>query len=167
MSLLSKEIEDFLSASRNDNRDYVERVKVYATMRFLGHNRVPAALEAGIDIEEADSWGKVAEATPMAQAELARLIEQMKMATVWTPKRAMWELFQIVQDQFEKGSTRLAAIKELNVLSNITFVDAAGNTRVRTLDDFYKEQADALAERKAAEKDAESGTDTQPEPADE
>lgn len=73
-----------------------------------------------------------------------RVIDHIELTKVWNPKVAVVALKQIVMDENNKEATRLAAIKELNVLSEITFVDDKGNTRaVRGIDSFY---ADANGE---------------------
>ncbi|WP_217478297.1 hypothetical protein, partial [Staphylococcus aureus] len=74
---------------------------------------------------------------------------------LWNPKTALHELLQMVRDPTVKDSSRLSAIKELNVLAEITFVDESGKTRVgRGLADFYASEAEAQTATVAAAAEA-------------
>ncbi|GAB3629272.1 hypothetical protein PTE30175_05205 [Pandoraea terrae] len=62
---------------------------------------------------------------------------------LWPVNTAINRLLQRVEDPAEKGSTRVLAIKELNVLTGIT-VEEGGQTKAgRSLEDFYTQFAGA------------------------
>ncbi|XAO36781.1 hypothetical protein WP1_142 [Pseudomonas phage WP1] len=70
-------------------------------------------------------------------------------------RRRFIELLQVVRDPTVKDSSRLPAIKELNVLAEITFVDEPGRTRVgRGLAGFYASEAEAQTATVAAAAEA-------------
>lgn len=69
-------------------------------------------------------------------------IETIDPKLLWTPKRAAHALLCLVRDVNEKGSVKLAAAKELNVMFDITVVDENGKTKAsRGLRDFYEDAA--------------------------
>lgn len=63
---------------------------------------------------------------------------KVKLGDMWGVKMAAWEYLQLVNNPFVKDSTRLSAIKELNVMFNITMIDEQGRTRKgQGLKEFY------------------------------
>lgn len=61
----------------------------------------------------------------------------MKTDEIWNPRIAMTLLVSIARSS-TKDSARINAIRELNVMTGITIIDEAGNTKMgRNLDDFY------------------------------
>lgn len=80
------------------------------------------------------------------QSEFKRQLSIAKLTDMWNPKTSAFELIQIVRDPFAKHSARMSAIKELNVIADITIVDDSGRTKaVRKLADFYAEEGDSDA----------------------
>ncbi len=60
---------------------------------------------------------------------------------MWNPKMAAQEILAIARNPYIKSSTRLAAIKELNVLFGIIITDPAGNSRAAGhFSEFYKDE---------------------------
>lgn len=117
----------------------------YAHHRFMG--RIPAdaakaALnECNVKMDPSDltSW---AELHPYVRLEIAKKINNIEIGKMWNNKVSIWHLVQLVNDdRWTKCTTRLGAIKELNVLADVTFIDEKGRTRARKLGDFYAEQA--------------------------
>lgn len=77
---------------------------------------------------------------PYAQREFFKRLSEKKVAEMWDEKRAVQQFKAFMQNPFFKDSTRLQALKELNVLMGITEVDDAGRTRkVPTMEDMYGE----------------------------
>jgi hypothetical protein len=78
------------------------------------------------------------ESTDWYTAEFDRRLKAKKSHEFWPVNVAINRLLQRIEDPSEKGSTRVAAIKELNVLCGITIVDEDGRTRSgSSLADFY------------------------------
>jgi len=78
------------------------------------------------------------EHNPYYRKEFERRLEARKPQEMWNEKKAIQALLSMSQDNNNKCSTKLAAIKELNILVGVTVVDESGKTkRGRTLEDFY------------------------------
>lgn len=85
------------------------------------------------------------ERNPYYKRKMASLMEKTDYKAIWGPKMAVHELASLVRDMSTKDSVRFAAIKELNVLYEITVVDEKGNTKAgRSLADFYRENGMTL-----------------------
>lgn len=58
---------------------------------------------------------------------------------LWNERLAVHRLLTIAQNPFEKGSTQVNAVKELNVLVGITIIDEGGKSRRgASMEDFYR-----------------------------
>lgn len=87
-------------------------------------------------------------------------LTNVKASDLWSPQVSINELLQMVRSPFVKDAARLAAIKELNVMYNITVMDDKGNTKPgRSLDDFYAKESVP-----ASVPGADSATDVDPQP---
>lgn len=76
---------------------------------------------------------------PYYKKHFEEKLASIPMAELWNPRLALQQLVQIARSS-SKDSARINAIKELNVMTGITVVDEAGNTRAgRSLDDFYQQ----------------------------
>lgn len=69
------------------------------------------------------------ESTEWYQREFDDRLKKAKPSDLWNPNVSMNHLLAIIKSPAEKGSTKVAAARELNILAEITFVDAQGNTR--------------------------------------
>jgi len=59
---------------------------------------------------------------------------------LWSDKLSVHELLSLARSGVSKCSTRLAAVKELNVFVGITVENESGRSKaVKTLDDFYSD----------------------------
>ena len=99
------------------------------------------------------------ESTQYYTQTFAEKLKQEPVAELWCAKKAIHTLLANVRSPFVRDSTRLAALKELNVLVGIVVVDENGKTKAgRNLSDFYDSvpKVDANAE-------PESTTDKDPE----
>lgn len=86
------------------------------------------------------------EQNPYFKREFKFKLESTPFTELWNPKTAVHELLSLVRDKWAKESARLSAMKELNVIANITIIDESGKTRAgRKLSDFYAEEGNELA----------------------
>ncbi|QDH49595.1 hypothetical protein KYLE_1 [Pantoea phage Kyle] len=73
-------------------------------------------------------------------------LQNIKLEELWNPRLAITMLLLIARSS-EKHSARINAIKELNIMTGITVMDEAGNTKQgRSMEDFYakiQESADS------------------------
>jgi hypothetical protein len=82
------------------------------------------------------------EFNPWVISKLRDALANVNPADLWNPRLAVHEMLSLSRDPYAKDSTRLGAMKELNVLLNITVVDEKGKTKAgRSLDDFYRDLA--------------------------
>jgi hypothetical protein len=89
-----------------------------------------AALRVGVAAENASRWVCIAEDDKYVIAKRALLMGQFRPHKAWTPAEATLSLLRIANDELEKGTTRVAAMKELNVLMGyVTLPDDPGKTR--------------------------------------
>lgn len=65
-----------------------------------------------------------------------------KLDDMFDAKTSVYELLSLVNNPFTKDTTRLTAIKELNIMFGITVIDENGKTRAgKTLSEFYTDTA--------------------------
>lgn len=82
------------------------------------------------------------EFNPYVISKLRDSIALANPAELWNPRISVHEMLCLARDPFAKDSSRLGAMKELNVMLNITVVDENGKTKAgRSLDDFYNDLA--------------------------
>lgn len=75
---------------------------------------------------------------PYVRREVARKTAALKPKEIWTEQQAAVQLKEFMRNPYFKDSTRLQALKELNVLMGITEIDDAGRSvRRRGLGDLY------------------------------
>lgn len=81
---------------------------------------------------------ELTEHNPYVRERFAKRIREVKVSEVWNDKIAVNELLSMARNPFAKDSTRLNAMRELNVLIGITVIDENGKTKAgRNLNDFY------------------------------
>ncbi|WP_118185717.1 hypothetical protein [Paraburkholderia phosphatilytica] len=107
---------------RNAYDKYVDHI-------VRGCSPFEAALRVHIRPEDAPQWVRFAESDEYVIARKKVVLEAMNPSTEWSANTAIMHLLRLVENPLEKGSTKLNAIKELNVLLGITTVDAEGRTR--------------------------------------
>lgn len=87
------------------------------------------------------------ESTDYFKLKFAEVLGAVKIDELWNEKLAVHKMLSIVNDDLEKGSTRLKAIQELNILIGIVIVDENGKTRKgSSMADFYATQNKQQAE---------------------
>lgn len=130
----------------------------YVNARVAGHMPSVAfrrAFGIGYRSEDVYKFSEQVEHNPWFTDHFASALAAMPMDKLWNNKLAINALRQLTLDAFVKCSTRLAAMKELNVLANITFVDESGRTRAnKSLNDFYSSLPEQDAETNAARESA-------------
>ncbi len=116
----------------------------FAEARIEGYSRVVALRmcfgSQFVFGSETAAYCYAIEANPFYKQQYEKKLESLELKKAWNPKISMVALKQLIRDDFVKDNVRMAAIKEANVLAEVTFVDEKGNTRaVRGIDDFYRE----------------------------
>ena len=82
------------------------------------------------------------EFNPWVISKLRDELATVNPAALWNPRLAVHEMLSLARDPYAKEQARLGAMKELNVLLNITVVDENGKTKPgKSLDDFYRDLA--------------------------
>jgi hypothetical protein len=119
----------------------------YMRLRAIGRNS-QAALRFSFGNAAAVSANTVAyidfiECSDAYIDGMPKAIASMKHVTIWSPELSARNLAAIASDTTSKTSDRLNAIKELNVIYNITVIDENGKTKAggMTLKDFYQLEA--------------------------
>lgn len=131
-------LESTVTANEGVMGEYVElRAKFY-------HPRIAFVRIFGSEYEDEHLMTRI-EALELNPA-LVRLLKmrrsEMKVSDLVTERTAVEDYLSISRNPFEKGSTRVAAMREVNVLMGIAVVDEKGQTKRAgmSLDDFYTSQ---------------------------
>lgn len=124
-----------------DNKSFYDkyialRVQGYdprtAFLRVFGAEHMPDGAQA------IDRRLEGIEATNYFNTHFNAALEATPVSQMWHPKRALNELLCVVRGPYVKDSTKLNAIKELNIMVGIVIVDENGKTKAgRSLSDFY------------------------------
>src|ERR1700730_11077872 len=81
---------------------------------------------------------ELTEHNPYFREQFLKKLKAIKVEELWDAKRSINELLGMAQNPFAKDSTRLNAMRELNILIGIVVVDENGKTKAgRNLADFY------------------------------
>jgi hypothetical protein len=115
----------------------------YIELRVHGY----PAYQSFVNVFGAEHWGgpqqgynRIAaiESTQYYQTNYEKVLDSTEVSKLWCAKKAISGLLSIYRDPLNKCSTRLAAEKELNILTGVVVVDENGKTKAgRSLDDFY------------------------------
>lgn len=80
------------------------------------------------------------EFNPYVISKLRDRISEVPATDLWNAKIAIHEFVSLARDPTAKDTARLGAMKELNILCQITVIDENGKTRLgSSLDDFYRD----------------------------
>jgi hypothetical protein len=124
-------------------RMYRPLVSRYLDMRVLGMERESAFLQCfGTDYYDQHLIRRIEalEGNEAFQNELGKRLDAKTPEQMFDLKKAIWNWMSIINSNSARDSSKVAAIKELQVLYGLTVIDANGNTRAgKTLADFYKE----------------------------
>jgi hypothetical protein len=132
-------------------RKYASPFNKYAELRVLGKTREMAMLEAfeiikhGMGTDNIGRLGLAAEMNPYVQERMAHHLSKKDVRKeLWSEKKAVRKLLELIEDESVRDSTRLNAITALNVLCGYVQMDEAMSKRVgHTLADFAKLSADS------------------------
>lgn len=124
-----------------------EAFDAYIEYRVKGHHASVAYRRVFDEHSQAHLITEYIEHNPYYKAKFAQRLKDLKASDLWDEKIAVHELLSTARNPFFKDSTRLQAMKELNILTNITIVDENGKTKAgRKLMDFYAEEGNALTQ---------------------
>lgn len=119
-------------------------VSDYADYRVVGWNAEKAFTRVfGTDYADLHLYARIEalEHNLVYRKVFAHKFGIVKLEEMYGPKLAVYELVSLMNNPFTKCSTKLSAIKELNVLFGITIVDESGKTRAgKTLNQFYEDE---------------------------
>ncbi len=118
-------------------------ISEYADYRVTGVNPERAFTRVfGTDYADLHLYARIEalEHNLVYRQVFAEKFAALKIEQMYGPKMAVFELLSLANNPFTKCSTRMAALKELNVLFDVTVVDEAGRTRKgKALSEFYGE----------------------------
>lgn len=149
MDLIEYEPKDF--ANEQYARAYAQSFNKYAELRVLGKTREMAILEAfelikhGMETSNIGRLGLAAEMNPYVQERMAHHLSKKDVRKdLWSEKKAVRKLLELIEDDGVRDSTRLNAITALNVLCGYVQMDEAMSKRVgHTMADFAKMTAES------------------------
>jgi hypothetical protein len=91
-----------------------------------------------VNAQHAQLAAEFLEHNPYYQRRFKERLEAIKLEKLWDTKISVHELLSVARNPFARDSTRLNAMKELNIMYGITIVDENGKTqRGKGLADFY------------------------------
>ena len=126
---------DFAEANKEFFDQYVE----YRVRGYHGHTSFQRVFGDEATGSQAHIRIENIEHNPYYKERFKRRLEEIKVEELWNTKTSLNELLSMARNPFAKDSTRLNAMKELNILVGITVVDENGKTKAgRNLEDFYK-----------------------------
>ena len=132
----------FLFAEESFAIVHRELVNQYIAYRVHGyHNSTAFRRVFGAENYDSNSHLRIEnlEHNPYYRREFARQLKAIQVEELWNTKIALNELLGMARNVFAKDTSRLAAMKELNIMCGITVTDENGKTKAgRSLDDFYK-----------------------------
>src|ERR1700724_2307079 len=100
---------------RNIDAQLKKAFDLYIDQIMSGQTHFEAALRAGVPEENLVQWVRLAETDQYVVARKAELEEQFKVHEHWNPATAVLSLLRMINDRYEKGANRIAAMRELNV----------------------------------------------------
>lgn len=121
----------------------IKLVSDYADYRVIGWNAERAFTRVfGTDYADLHLYARIEalEHNLVYRKVFAQKFGVVKLEEMYGPKLAVYELVSLMNNPFTKCSTKLSAMKELNVLFGITVIDESGRTRAgRSLKEFYED----------------------------
>lgn len=126
-------------AEREFARNNVEQFDAYIEYRVRGYHMSTAFNRVFGEHNKAHLCCEYLEHNDYYHWKFKQRLNEVKASDLWDEKIAIHELLSTVRNPFFKDSTRLQAMKELNILTNIVIVDENGKTKSRTLAELYGE----------------------------
>ncbi len=137
--------DEFMTARFMEHlREYIDG---YIKIRAFGRSgRAALRAEFGdayADSSKCNSYIDRIECSPYFIYQFPIALDEVKSSQLWSAKIAAVNLIAIAGDSEVRATTRVAAMKELNVMFGVTFIDENGNTRaIAPFSDFYKDIAE-------------------------
>lgn len=129
---------EFIELNKSFYDDYV-KLRVHGKPAYQAFIRTFGA-EHWEGVQQGHNRIEAIESTQYFLNEFDRVLESTSTNDLWNAKKALHSLLATSQDPNNRDAVRLAAVKDLNLLTGIVIVDENGKTRVgRTLNDFYAE----------------------------
>lgn len=129
--------------SENFARMNIDAIGEYADYRVIGWNAEKAFTRVfGTDYADIYLFARIEalEHNLVYRKLFASKFGQIELNEMWDAKISTYEMLSIINNPFTKCSTRLAAIKDLNVLFGIVIADPNGAQRPGSgWTDFYKD----------------------------
>lgn len=134
--LLPEDFEDVNFAL--NNKEHFDR---YIELCIHGYDEATALriVFGEESVSDGQFWGRIyaIRRNPYYFQNYDKRLKSIKVDDLWNPRTAIALLLKVARSS-EKDSARINAIKELNIITGITVMDEAGNTKMgRNLDDFY------------------------------
>lgn len=150
--------ERLIRASDSEDAEFAEdnikAVRDYARERVHGWHCASAfrrVFGGGYTEQEAYTAAMGFERNPVYLREFDRALNGTPFEQLWNPRIAAHELLSVLRHPATKQSVRITAVKELDVLFDITTIDEFGRTQgTKKLADFYRSEAEATEARQAA-----------------
>jgi|GEM_PF-5082156 len=116
----------------------------YLDQLMRGATPIEAAKRARIKADCIDDFIRDAEVDPLFVEMRDATFKRLEPRKMWTPGLAVLQLVRLATNENERGMTRVAAIKELNVMLGYVELpedDGAKRKSGRSLADFYADVA--------------------------
>jgi hypothetical protein len=121
------------------DEDLKRAYDAYVENIMRGCTPVESALRVRVAAERVVEWVRVAEQDPYVIERKKAAMKAFDANTAWSAETAVIHLLRMVENPYEKGSVKVAAIDRLNVLLGITEVEATGKQTLaqKSLAEFY------------------------------
>lgn len=135
-------------ASDEFSEGWPELIDRYIECRIDGLSREESIMDAldmikqGARLHNCKELALAAEASPRYKQTFKARLKAVKPETMWDINRAVSELLKLVLNENVRDTTRLSAIRELNVIFGITVVEDGLTKAGMSLADFYKLEGD-------------------------
>lgn len=98
-----------------------------------------SAMRVHVAADRVVDWVRIAEQDPYVIHRKTAAMKVFDANTAWNAETAVIHLLRMVENPYEKGTVKVAAIDRLNVLLGITEIEATGKQTLaqKSLADFY------------------------------
>ncbi|WP_438394834.1 hypothetical protein [Caballeronia sp. DA-9] len=135
MNDIQTEYDPFEFADPAYAQKYYMLFDAYIELRVRGTPRDLAVIDAfelirlRVSLYNVDQLGFAADSNPYVKIRFDKVLSEKMASELWDGKKSMHNLLKLIEDPRVRESTRLNAIKELNVLAGITTIDQQGNSK--------------------------------------
>lgn len=128
-------------ATESYAESHKDEMDAYIMMKVFGqHSSVAFRRVFGEDMWDTYSQARIyaIESTEYYQFNFRAVLNATPITALWNDKISVHELLSMARNVFAKDATRLAAMKELNVIVGVTVIDPNGNTKKgSSMADYY------------------------------